>query len=216
MKGAPAASARSSAARGRGAAPPAASAAAGSRPPRPPAARSRRRSVLPIAIGIALDDPPPGIALAQEGAESGLNSTSTRRSGAMPRRSRAAVTGPGAGADLDHRAARRRVDIARHGAGERPARRLHGADLQRALDPGFEKAAASPRPCRAIGRRVIVHARSFGQSPSWKKRSPRLARLDRKAGKQKCGHRFDQGGRAVAPPTFKTFSSSSCRPAPSP
>src|SRR5262249_33734263 len=48
--------------------------------------------------------------------------------------------GPRPGAELDDRPGPGRIDIARHSAGERPARRRHGAERQRLLDPGADEA----------------------------------------------------------------------------
>src|SRR5207253_9790866 len=46
---------------------------------------------------------------------------------------------PGARAELDDRPGDCRIDVARHGARERLARRGHRADRERLLDPGAEK-----------------------------------------------------------------------------
>src|ERR1041385_2455097 len=47
---------------------------------------------------------------------------------------------PGAGAKLDHGAGRIGIDILRHGAGKRLARRRDRADRQRLLDPRADEA----------------------------------------------------------------------------
>jgi hypothetical protein len=46
---------------------------------------------------------------------------------------------PRPGAELDDRPGPGRIDIACHGAGERPAGRRHGAERQRLLDPGADE-----------------------------------------------------------------------------
>src|SRR5262249_58503141 len=46
---------------------------------------------------------------------------------------------PRAGAELDDRAGSGRINIARHGAGERPAGRRHRTERQRLLDPGADE-----------------------------------------------------------------------------
>ena len=87
------------------------------------------------AVGVALHQRGLGIARAQNPAEGRieLEQHQPRRRDAGGDQRFGHRTGPRP--ELDHRSLAVRIDIARHGAGEHLARRLHRADRQRPLDP---------------------------------------------------------------------------------
>ena len=153
---------------------------------------AKRRERLRNLIGVTLDHPRRGMALAKKRAEFGAELEKHEALGRDAAPQERGRDRPGSRADLDDGAPRGGIDIARHGAGERASGGLHRPDLKRTLGPGAQEAGRIRQPLAACrcARGGILHARSLGQS-----RSSREAR--------------DQ---LLTVP----FSSSSCRPRPSP
>src|SRR4051794_36662582 len=91
------------------------------------------------AVGIALHHRGPGIARTQQPAEGRieLDENEPRRIGAL--RHQRLGDRAGAWTKLDDRTRPARIDIRRHGARERAARRRHRAERQRFLDPGADE-----------------------------------------------------------------------------
>src|SRR5262245_56065344 len=92
------------------------------------------------AVGIALHHGRGRVARAQEPAEDRIELDQHESRRVNPLRDQRLGDRPGAGAKLDDRTRPARIDIGRHGARQRPARRGYGAGRQRLLDPGADEA----------------------------------------------------------------------------
>src|SRR6516162_1521137 len=92
------------------------------------------------AIGVALYHGRGRIARAQQAAENRIELDQHQARWIDSLREQRLGDRPGAGAKLDYRTRPARIDIRRHGARERAARRSHGAGRQRLLDPAADEA----------------------------------------------------------------------------